>query len=326
MEIWQKDLRNGFRDLESLLKYLDLAPKIAPFTTASEFSIRIPLSFANRITKGNPNDPLLLQAIPLAHELESPSNYKTDAVGDLKSLKQRGLIQKYKSRVLIIATSSCAIHCRYCFRRHFPYSEQTLDAGARLQILNYLKSDSTLDEVIFSGGDPLLLSDAILGQWSEDLKTIPHIKRWRFHTRLPSVLPSRITSSLTKTLSDFQARDRQIIMVTHINHPNEINDEVRSALELLDQTNIVLLNQSVLLKNINDSSDVLKKLSKELFASRVLPYYLHLLDRTQGTHHFEVAEPKAKEIYQELAANLPGYLLPKLVREIEGQPNKVLII
>lgn len=328
MEIWQSELRQGFQNTQSLLSYLGFLPEEtevqALFEDPIEFPIKVPLSFAKRIQKRQRRDPLLLQIIPQVSEREVIPHFLTDAVGDHKAIKQRGFIQKYQGRVLLILTGACAVHCRYCFRRHFPYEELKIKNQDKLEILGALAKDPSIEEVIFSGGDPLLILNKNLKEWALALKQIPHIKRWRLHTRIPSVLPSRIDQGLVEALSVFAEDSRKVILVTHINHAQEINDEVRSSLAELRKGRFLLLNQAVLLKEINDEAQVLKNLSESLFAEGVLPYYLHLLDRTQGTHHFEVSEERALSIYQETSSMLPGYLVPRLVREIQGQPHKVI--
>lgn len=325
MESWQIELREGFREVLALLKFLDIPLNSEILEGPLQFSLRVPQSFARRIEKGNARDPLLLQILPTQRENLVDFDIQKDAVGDLKALKNKGVIQKYQGRVLLIMTGACAVHCRYCFRRHFPYQEQLLNSDSKSEALSLLAKDTSIEEVIFSGGDPLLLTDAALSEWASELSSIPHIKRWRIHTRLPSVLPSRINLNLMRALESFQNNSRQIIIVTHINHPQEINNDVEQALDLLREARFTLFNQSVLLREINDNVETLKKLSELLFENGVIPYYLHLLDRTQGTLHFEVHEFRAKELYQKLSSVLPGYLVPKLVREIEGQPHKILM-
>jgi EF-P beta-lysylation protein EpmB len=226
---------------------------------------------------------------------------------------------------LLILTGACAVHCRYCFRRHFPYNQQQLNAESKNDLFKLLQEEQKIDEVIFSGGDPLLLSNSQLKSWSEALANLPQIKRWRLHTRLPSVLPSRINPDLIGILKKFQDHARQVVVVTHINHAQELNAEVQAVLRGMDSAGITLLNQAVLLKGINDDVRSLKALSEKLFASGVLPYYLHLLDRTPGALHFEVPELEAVSLYRDLSSVLPGYLVPKLVREVEGQPHKLIV-
>lgn len=335
MEQWQQELKQGFRSTEALFDYLHLSDKSTDTSDffdkykKNPFPIRVPISYAQRIEKGNINDPLLLQVLPQIQESQSHPDFSLDAVGDLNSLKQQGVIQKYQGRVLLILTGACAIHCRYCFRKHFPYNENQFSTQQKEKFIEFIAGDPSINEVIFSGGDPLLLTDNKLFEWQSDLAKIPTIKRWRIHTRLLSALPSRVTPALLEAFQGFRSslpHDRQVILVNHFNHPNEINEEVAAALQKIKSRGVTLLNQSVLLKNINDHPDTLKTLSDTLFNNGVLPYYLHLLDRTQGTQHFEVAEEEAVQIYKKLSSTLPGYLLPRLVREVKGMPHKVLIV
>ncbi len=325
MEPWQIELREGFRDIPSLLNFLDIPLNLEILEEPLQFPLRVPRSLAERMQKGNTRDPLLLQVLPTLQENLITPELRKDSVGDLKALKNKGVIQKYHGRVLLIMTGACAVHCRYCFRRHFPYHEQLLSPDSKAEALRFMANDTTIEEVIFSGGDPLLLTDAALTEWANELRSITHIKRWRIHTRLPSVLPSRINTKLIQALNTFQDQQRQTIVVTHINHSNEINNEVSQALILMREAHLTLLNQSVLLRDINDNAGTLKSLSELLFQNGVLPYYLHLLDRTQGTLHFEVNEQQSLKIYHELSSRLPGYLVPRLVREVEGEPHKILM-
>lgn len=327
MELWQAEMRDGFRSVESLVSYLELPMHSIhdEFDTQSEFPLRVPLSFAQRMKKGDHRDPLFLQMIPRIQEQFSPPDFKLDAVGDLAALKTKGLIQKYHGRVLLLMTGACAVHCRYCFRRHFPYEDNKLTTNSKQSLVSVLENDTSIEEIIFSGGDPLLLTNQQLLDWAQTLIKIPHIKRWRIHSRLASVLPSRFDSGLIEALSYFQRDGRKTILVNHINHPQEINEAVSTVLKILQQATITLLNQSVLLQQINDQASTLKLLSEKLFHNGVLPYYLHLLDRTKGTHHFEIDEERALALHAQLTASLPGYLVPKLVREIQGEPNKTII-
>lgn len=322
---WQEELRNGFRDLGSLLHFLEIPPQPEWMDEPQAFPLRVPKSFAQRMQKGNSKDPLLLQILPTVNETLSAEGFREDAVGDLKSTLHQGIIQKYRGRLLVILTGTCAVHCRYCFRRHFPYHDQRVTAKTRDTLLQLLKNDPSIEEVIFSGGDPLLLNNEQLQQWQQELFAIPTIRRWRIHTRLPSVLPQRIDAKLTQILESFQREQRNVVIVTHINHPNEINGDVYKALTALKMSQITLLNQAVLLKGINDDLESLKTLSEKLFVGGVLPYYLHLLDRARGTHHFDLPLSMARALYRDLSAELPGYLVPKLVREVEGEAYKVVV-
>jgi len=322
---WQQQLSEAFNSIEDLCHYLHLPIDALPVsnTAATNFPIRVPLSFAACMEKGNPDDPLLKQVLPTQEELIAYPGFNNDPVGDLQATAQTGVIHKYHGRVLLINTGSCAINCRYCFRRNFPYSELQLSKQSELAAINYIRQDSSLSEVILSGGDPLLLSDARLAKLLEQLDGIEHIKRIRIHSRLPIVLPARITDEFIKTL---QKSSKQIVIVVHCNHANEINNRVITAFNTLKAHGITLFNQSVLLKGVNDQVDTLCALSEKLFHHGVIPYYLHLLDKAAGTGHFEVAETQAVELIKEVQATLPGYLVPKLVKEVAGQHSKQIVL
>jgi EF-P beta-lysylation protein EpmB len=273
--------------------------------------------------KGNWQDPLLKQVLPIAAELTSPFGFSTDPVGDLTAMNETGLIHKYYGRVLFINTATCAIHCRYCFRRHFPYQHHQLSRQHYQQSLQYLRDHPEIQEVIFSGGDPLLLSDDKLIELIKELNQLPQMIRLRIHTRLPIVLPDRITEELIKALQHF---NHSVIMVVHCNHPNELSVSVKQACQRISQAGIHLLNQTVLLKGINDSVDILSTLSEQLLISKILPYYCHLLDKAIGTAHFEVEKSIAIELMQQLHHRLPGYLVPKLVWEQAGAAAKTVLL
>jgi L-lysine 2,3-aminomutase len=269
--------------------------------------------------KGNPDDPLLRQVLPIEDELVDYPGFNLDPVGDIKAAVQPGVLHKYQGRVLLINTGSCAINCRYCFRRNFPYNELQLSKQQESGAIEYIKSDPTINEVILSGGDPLLLSDARLSQLIRQLEAIDHIKRIRIHSRLPIVLPARVTDELVNLLANCS---KQLILVVHANHANELNERVITACKLLKNNGITLFNQSVLLKGVNDNAATLCELSEQLFANGIIPYYLHLLDKATGTGHFEVFECEAKILIEKVKNTLPGYLVPKLVKEIAGAESK----
>jgi EF-P beta-lysylation protein EpmB len=269
--------------------------------------------------KGDPNDPLLRQVLPLAAELESNPDFRADPVGDRAALAAPGVLHKYHGRVLLLVTGACAVHCRYCFRREFSYAESRASADEWRPALNYLANDASLREVILSGGDPLSLSDRRLGALLMALDRIPHLERLRVHSRQPIVLPERVDDGLLEVLNRTRLRR---VLVIHANHPQEINHRVRAALARLAAAGVILFNQSVLLRGVNDSAATLVELSEALFAARVLPYYLHLLDRVRGAAHFEVKETEASAIMKVVRQRLPGYLVPRLVREKPGQPTK----
>jgi EF-P beta-lysylation protein EpmB len=269
--------------------------------------------------RGDPTDPLLLQVLPLHAELQESAGFTADPVGDMASRIAPGVLHKYAGRALLIATGACAVHCRYCFRRHFPYGDENASGGQWQDALTALRADRSIDEVILSGGDPLSLNDRRLRELTEQLATIAHLKRLRIHTRQPIVLPERVNAGL---LGWLRSVNQQVVMVLHVNHAQEISPDVVKACADLQANGVRLFNQSVLLKGINDTTATLTQLSETLFAAGVQPYYLHLLDRVQGAAHFEVSEFKAQQLLRELTAALPGYLVPKLVREISGHASK----
>ncbi|ROH90854.1 EF-P beta-lysylation protein EpmB [Stagnimonas aquatica] len=321
---WQSALTEAFTRPAELLEFLRLPADLPALKLAQmrEFPLRVPRAFAEQMEKGNPRDPLFLQVWPQAMEAETRRDYVIDAVGDLAKLKPGGIIHKYHGRALVIATGACAVNCRYCFRRHFPYGETRASRNHWKGVLAELADDDSIEEVILSGGDPLSLTDDKLADLVEGLAGIPHLKRLRVHSRQPIVLPERVNDDLLDWLTGSRL---QPVLVLHANHAQELSPAVAAACERLKRAGVPLLNQSVLLAGINDSLDVLKTLSERLFESGVLPYYLHLLDRVQGAAHFEVDEAVGKALVRELAGHLPGYLVPRLVREIPGKPAKTWI-
>lgn len=322
--LWQHELRQAFGRPLDLLTYLELDPGTAGlrFETLRDFPLRVPRGFAARMRKGDAHDPLFLQVWPSARESDITPGYVVDAVGDLGKIREAGLIHKYHGRVLLVATGACAVHCRYCFRRHFPYSEQLAARDHWSAALAEIAADDSIEEVILSGGDPLSLSDDKLAELVAALDDIAHLKRLRIHTRQPIVLPERIDERLLAWLDRTRL---QTVFVLHANHPAELDESVRKALLPLRQRGIVLLNQSVLLRGVNDDADILSALSQRLFECGILPYYLHLLDRVQGAAHFDVPENDAQQLMRMLSSRLSGYLVPKLVREITGAPAKTWI-
>lgn len=319
---WQQSLSQAFTHPQQLLNYLGLPPELASNKATGDFSFRVTRSYAARMTPKNPNDPLLRQVLPVEEELRYVAGFVTDPVGDKQAQVTPGLLHKYKGRVLMIATGACAIHCRYCFRRQFSYGESQLTRSRQAQALAYIAADPSIHEVILSGGDPLNLADDKLQVLFRNLADIPHLQRLRIHTRLPVVLPNRVDDSLLATLT---STPLQPIVVLHANHANEINEEVSHAISLFNQQDITVLNQSVLLRGVNDNAQDQIFLQEKLFAAGALPYYLHLLDPTQGTEHFNVPKSAALVIYEQMRKQLPGYLVPKLVREQPQKPYKILI-
>ncbi len=322
--VWQHELRHAFSSPLELLRHLELDPTLPLLNLERlrDFPLRVPRSFVARMRKGDPQDPLFLQVWPQAREAAAATGFLPDAVGDLKTARPGGILHKYQGRVLVMATGACAVHCRYCFRRHFPYAEQLAARDHWREALQTISGDSSIEEVILSGGDPLSLNDEKLAYFAEALATIPHVQRLRLHTRQPIVLPERVDHHLLEWLGSGRLEK---IVVVHANHPAEIDSSVMHALKRLRELPVTLLNQSVLLRGVNDQPEVLINLSKRLFNSGALPYYLHLLDRVEGAAHFEVAEPDARILMNTLSSQLPGYLVPRLVREIAGEPSKTWI-
>ncbi|MCC7462479.1 MAG: EF-P beta-lysylation protein EpmB [Gammaproteobacteria bacterium] len=320
---WQHALRAAVTDPAELLALLGLDPALVPpaLAAARHFSLRVPRGFIARMRHGDPADPLLLQVLPRGAELLEAAGFSADPLGEAAAHGIPGLLHKYHGRALLVTTGACGVQCRYCFRREFPYDE--IATGNRWgAALTAIAADSSIEEVILSGGDPLSLSDARLHELAARLATIPHLRRLRLHTRQPIVLPERIDEGL---LSWIGALRWPLVMVLHANHANEIDSTVAAALAALRARGVTLLNQSVLLAGVNDSAATLAALSMRLFDCGVLPYYLHLLDRVRGTSHFEVADARARTIMGELAALLPGYLVPRLAREVPGAPAKQVL-
>ncbi|GMG85796.1 EF-P beta-lysylation protein EpmB [Biformimicrobium ophioploci] len=318
---WQDDLADLITDPAELLALLGLARDQLPeaVRACADFPLRVPRPFAARMRKGDPQDPLLLQALASAEELTPVPGYGPDPLAEADANPLPGIVHKYRGRLLLIAANQCAINCRYCFRRHFPYADNHPSRAEWQQALDYIRARPELREVILSGGDPLVLGDRQLRWLAEGIAAIPHVDKLRIHTRLPVVAPRRVTDEL---LQWFCGGRLKPVMVIHSNSAHEFDAEVGSALERLRAAGATLLNQSVLLRGVNDSATALAELSETLFQWGVMPYYLHQLDRVQGAAHFAVSDERAKALVAELRAQLPGYLVPQLVREIPGQPGK----
>jgi len=321
---WQVELSQVINKLDELLALLELDPKQldATWQATTSFPLRVPRGFVNRMRKGDVNDPLLRQVLPVAQELQVTPGFILDPLQEKRSNPLAGLIHKYRGRVLLTAVGTCSINCRYCFRRHFPYSANNPGKAGWDKVIDYIAADSSIKEVILSGGDPLVANDDYLQALCQKIATVSHVTTLRIHSRMPIVLPARITDSLVAMLKSL---DLNIVIVTHCNHANEVDSTVEEALVKLKQAGITLLNQAVLLKGVNDRAEVLAALSECLFKQGVLPYYLHLLDKVQGTAHFDVEAETALALMKTLQEKLPGYLVPKLVREEPGQPHKVLV-
>lgn len=318
---WQQLWRDAVRDPRVLLARLGLDEAAMGLSdaAAAQFPLRVPLGFVARMRPGDPRDPLLRQVLPLDDEMQPMPGFSRDAVGDGAAKAGDGVIRKYHGRALLIATGSCAVHCRYCFRRHFPYAEETAAVDGWRDAVATISGDDTIDEVILSGGDPWSLSTAKLTELTDALAGIAHLKRLRVHTRLPVVLPERVDADLLDWLA---ALPWPTTVVLHANHANEFDADVDAATAKLRATGATLLNQAVLLRGVNDSVEALADLSQRGHAAGVLPYYLHQLDRVDGAAHFEVPDARALELHAALAARLSGYLVPKLVREVAGDPGK----
>ena len=322
---WQSQLRDVITSRRELLDILELSENDVGLSSGAcqDFALKVPRSFVRRMQPRDPRDPLLLQVISSAQEMIDAPGYSRDPVGESAgAIPQRGIIHKYHGRALLIVSGGCAVNCRYCFRRHFPYGENQNSRQQWLEALEYIRADSSIEEIILSGGDPLVVTDEQLRQLVAEIASIQHVKRLRIHSRLPIMIPERVTRELLDAITQPRL---QTIMVTHCNHANEIDDAVTVALETLRDHNIITLNQAVLLKGINDNVGAQVALNRALFATGTLPYYLHLLDKVQGAAHFDVAESKAHQVMEGVAASLPGYMVPKLVREVAGADAKVIV-
>lgn len=319
---WQSQLSDLITDPAELLAQLQLQPEhlLSGALLASEqFKLRVPRAFVDKMQPADPLDPLLLQVLPHHLELEEHEGFVTDPLGEEAANQLAGVLHKYSSRFLLTLTGACAVHCRYCFRRHFPYQENLPKNEDWLPIKDYLLQHPDINEVILSGGDPLTLSDRKLGVWLDRLDSLEQIKTLRIHSRVPIVIPHRINDEF---LTLFNNRKFKVVLVVHSNHAAELDDFTCSQLLRVAQQGIWVLNQAVLLKGINDSAETLVQLSQRLFEAQVMPYYLHVLDKVKGAQHFDLPAATADTLYRELLARLPGYLVPKLVREIAGEPNK----
>lgn len=319
---WKTQLSDLITDPKELLDTLQLSADqlLSGAILASEkFKLRIPRAFVGKMNVGDPFDPLLLQVLPHHLELEDHEGFVTDPLGEEQANQLPGVLHKYQSRFLLTLTGACAVHCRYCFRRHFPYQENLPKNEDWIQIKQYLLDHPDINEVILSGGDPLTLTNKKLALWIERLESLPQLKMLRIHSRVPIVIPDRIDEEFISLLKNSRLH---IILVVHSNHASEIDEYTAKQLQRLTENRVTVLNQAVLLKGINDSVEQLAALSYRLLDARVMPYYLHVLDKVKGAHHFDLPTTSIDQIYTELLARLPGYLVPKLVREIAGEKNK----
>ena len=317
---WLKQLANGISDPAKLLEQLEIDPTPwqKGFEARTLFAQRVPQSFVDRMKKGNPFDPLLRQVLPLTEEFEVHQGYSNDPLEEQNNAIP-GLLHKYRNRALMIVKGGCAINCRYCFRRHFPYDENKGSKSVWQTSLDYVQQHSEIDEIILSGGDPLMAKDEELRWLIDHIADIRHVKRLRIHSRLPVVIPDRITNHLIDTLDQTRL---QVILVTHINHAQEIDQTLVNALAQLKQVGVTLLNQGVMLKGVNDSVVSQVALSNALFDAGILPYYMHVLDKVQGAAHFFISDQEAKKIMAGVLEQISGYLVPKLTREVGGRASK----
>jgi EF-P beta-lysylation protein EpmB len=319
---WQRSLATAVGSVGELLDLLGLPGDLLQggLAAASDFPLRVPRGFVGRMRPGDPTDPLLLQVLPSAAELVATPGFTADPLAEREVAAAGGLLHKYRGRALLVLTGACAVHCRYCFRRHFPYGEHAGKGEQWRRAVDRLAADPSIEEVILSGGDPLAVADRHLAPLVERLAQIPHLRRLRVHTRLPVVLPERVDDELLTWLGGTRLAT---VVVLHANHAQELDDDVATAVALLRQAGSTVLNQAVLLAGVNDSAATLAQLSRRLFDVGALPYYLHLLDRVAGAAHFDVPEDTARRLVRELRAELPGYLVPRLVREVPGAPSKL---
>lgn len=321
---WREQVRTAIRSTEGLLKAVGLPPNHELYAEVGEFPTFAPLPFVQRMEPGNPTDPLLLQVLPTRWEQQTGEGYSNDPLHESNVGRSKGVLQKYSGRVLLIATGVCAIHCRYCFRRHFPYSAAPKSIDEWSAELAQIADDPALSEVILSGGDPLMLVDESLRELVARVRTMPQIRRLRIHTRLPIVIPQRVTPLLVETFLQY---GKPVVVVLHSNHPQELDAEVLEACrQLRSAGNVTLLNQAVLLRGINDSVETLVALSQRLMEFGILPYYLHQLDRVNGSRHFEVSVDRGRELVSEMRAALPGYLVPRYVQELPGENAKTVLL
>lgn len=318
--LWRQIQKNNFTRIAPLLDFLQLSEDLRKkIVDRPQFVLNLPKRLAEKIEKNQLNDPILRQFVPLEEELLPSSDFTSDPVQDTNFRKTKKLLHKYQGRALLVTTSACAMHCRYCFRKNFPYE---VEEKSFTEEINYLKADPTLSEIILSGGDPLSLSDETLASLFTALDQIPHLKRIRFHTRFPVGIPERIDERFLKILT---SSSKQILFVVHVNHPKELDADVIEALKRIQKLGIPVLNQSVLLKGVNDNEETLLTLSEVLLNAGVIPYYLHLLDRVEGAAHFDVSKERAYTLLRHIQTRLSGFGVPRLAQEVPGEPSKTFI-
>jgi len=319
---WQREMRRAVRSAGELCRRLELPAELVHAAAERDFPVFAPLGFIARMQTGDPDDPLLRQVLPRPNESLDQPGFVHDPLSEFGTQMRPGLLQKYARRALIVTTGVCAVHCRYCFRRHFPYHQAPRSPAAWQPALAAVADDPTIDEVILSGGDPLTLTDALLARLARQIDAIRHVRRLRLHTRLPIVIPQRVNKQLLAWLKPLRAAP---IVVVHANHPAEIDASVRRALARLVDAGIPVLNQAVLLRGVNDRADVLAELCRRLVDLRVMPYYLHQLDRVAGAAHFEVPIEEGVRLVDALRRQLPGYAVPRYVQEVPGEAGKVVL-
>ncbi|MBD5769583.1 EF-P beta-lysylation protein EpmB [Marinomonas colpomeniae] len=320
---WSQHLSRAITSLPKLIYHLGLPESLIEQGTEAHqsFKLLVPRPYLSRIEYGNPNDPLLLQILPSATEMQKVLGYNKDPLEEADHNPQKAIVHKYKRRLLVITTGTCAVNCRYCFRRHFPYGDNQLAQAEWQSVIDYLQAHPDVNEVILSGGDPLMMKDALLVKKIRQLEALPQIKRLRIHSRLPVVIPARVTKDMIDWI---RASRLDIIMVWHINHANEMDEELAQAAFKLKQAGVTVLNQGVLLKGINDSVEAQVNLSEAVFSAGILPYYMFTLDPVEGAAHFDISVEDAQKLMGKVAAELPGYLVPKLAKEIPGQTSKTV--
>ena len=320
---WSQHLAQAITSLPELIQYLGLSSDLAEQGKGAqqEFKVFVPKPYLSRIEYGNPDDPLLRQVLPDAAEMLEVKGYKKDPLEEAEHNPQKALVHKYKSRVLVITTGVCAVNCRYCFRRHFPYGDNQLAQAEWQSVIDYIQQYPDVNEVILSGGDPLMMKDSLLADKVRQIEALPQIKRLRIHSRLPVVIPARVCDDMIDWI---QQSRLDIIMVLHINHANEVDQEFTDAMTKLKQADVTLLNQGVILKGINDSVMAQVNLSEAVFSAGILPYYMFTLDPVQGAAHFDVSIEDAQLLMGKVSAQLPGYLVPKLAKEVPGQTSKTV--
>lgn len=320
---WSQHLSQAITSLPELIKHLGLPESLIEqgIEAQQSFKLLVPRPYLSRIEHGNLSDPLLLQILPSSAEMQTVLGYSKDPLEEADHNPQKAIVHKYKRRLLVITTGTCAVNCRYCFRRHFPYGDNQLAQAEWQSVIDYLKVHPDVNEVILSGGDPLMMKDALLANKVRQIEALPQIKRLRIHSRLPVVIPARVCDEMLDWINESRL---DIIMVWHINHANEIDEELAQAAFKLKQAGVTVLNQGVLLKGINDTVEAQVNLSEAVFDAGILPYYMFTLDPVEGAAHFDITIEDAQKLMGKVAAELPGYLVPKLAKEIPGKTSKTV--